>query len=111
MYFIFPILTSISFYEKSKLDYQENHDQNQQLAVLGSVSRNNSKMDYNSENHGDLNKTNDDGNETVEDNFEITIEKHEDINDIHKTNADGAKTDTFETKIETIDEITVDKQL
>ena len=110
VYFIFPILTSMSFYEKSKLNYQKNCGKNEQLSVLGRVSRDNQNVDT-SGHHGDINKTNDDGIETVEDNLEITIEQHGDIYNIDKTDVDGIKTveDTFETTIETLDEITVDK--
>ena len=43
VYFIFPILTSFSFYEKSKLNFQENFEKLDQLSVPQNVSQFNSQ--------------------------------------------------------------------
>ena len=34
VYFLFPLLTSLSFYEKSKLNDQETHDKKEKLSAL-----------------------------------------------------------------------------
>ena len=74
VYFIFPILTSLSFYEKSKLNFQENHENNGQHSAPQNVSPNNSQsMDF-TEQHGNIGHIDDDGIETIENTFETTIE-------------------------------------
>ena len=54
VYFLFPILTSLSFYEKSKLNDQETHDKNEQLSVLQNVTLNNSQKVVTAEQHGNM---------------------------------------------------------
>ena len=54
VYFLFPILTSLSFYEKSKLNDQETHDKNEELSVLQNVSLNNSQKVKTAEQHGNM---------------------------------------------------------
>ena len=54
VYFLFPLLTSLSFYEKSKLNDQETHDKNEELSVLQNVSLNNSQKVKTAEQHGNM---------------------------------------------------------
>ena len=68
VYFIFPILTSLSFYEKSKLNYQEN---NEQLSVQQNLSPNNFQSMDIMEQHGNIESIDDDGIETIEETVEI----------------------------------------
>lgn len=74
MYFIFPILTSLSFYEKPKLNYQENYENNVQLSIPQNVSI---SRDI-TEQHGNIENIDiNDGIETIEtieDTFETTRE-------------------------------------
>ena len=74
VYFIFPILTSLSFYEKSKLNYQENYENNGQLSVHQNVSHNNFQSMDIIEQHGNIENIDNDGIETIEETFETTIE-------------------------------------
>ena len=74
VYFIFPILTSLSFYEKSKLNFQENYGNNRQLSVPQDVFPNNSQSINITEQHGNNGNIDNDGIETIEDTFETTIE-------------------------------------
>ena len=53
VYFLFPILTSLSFYEKTKLKDQENHDKNV-LLLHKNVSPNNFHKRETSEQHGNI---------------------------------------------------------
>ena len=53
VYFLFPILTSLSFYEKTKLKDQENHDRNV-LSLHPNVSPNNSHKRETSEQQGNI---------------------------------------------------------
>ena len=72
VYFIFPILTSFSFYEKSKLNFQENYEKNEQLSVPQNVFSNNfHSMDI-TEHHRNIGNTDDDGIETIETTIETT---------------------------------------
>ena len=53
VYFLFPILTSLSFYEKTKLKDQENHDKNV-LSLHQNGSTNNFHKRETSEQHGNI---------------------------------------------------------
>ena len=54
VYFLFPILTSLSFYEKTKLKDQENQEKNRKLLVHKNVSPKNSQKMETSEQNGNI---------------------------------------------------------
>ena len=54
VYFLFPILTSLSFYEKTKLKDRENQGKNRKLLVHQNVSPNNSQKVETSEQNGNI---------------------------------------------------------
>ena len=87
VYFIFPIFTSFSFYEMSKVNCQENYEKNKLAVLQNDLPSNAQKVDT-TEQHGDQVDIDieEDGIETIEETVVTTIATKDNVTAAHKRN-------------------------